>query len=148
MDDEVMPAEGGAQAPQKSAGKPAPVSFDGDDVAVDGECGAGSAGVEGACDARATLKWPYKSREGQERALRRAEVAEESEESPESDGESDSESSHENHRRVPVEEVKNDASESEQLPNEAVVGCSDPEHEDAAAEPAAMITTNILAERA
>ena len=88
--------------------------------------GAVSYGAEEP-DARATLKWPYKSHEAQERALRRAEAAEESEESPESDGESDSESFHENHRRVPVEEVENDASESEQLSDEAVVGCQDPE---------------------
>ena len=65
-------------------------------------------------DARAPLRWPYRNREQQERALRRAAEAEESESTPESDEESEEEEKNSISQRESDEEAKSESGQSEQ----------------------------------
>ena len=113
-------------------------------TAPPGVSGSGTAAPEG----RATLRWPFRTREQQELAQQRAAKAAKSESEPESEMESDNESSQSADGRERNEQVESDSGESSQQSSDAVLPGQEPQQNQAGTEADAVITAETIPPRA
>ena len=113
-------------------------------TAPPGVSGSGIAAPEG----RATLRWPFRTREQQERAQQRAAKAAKSESEPESEMESDNESLQSADGRERNEQVESDSGESSQQSSDAVLPGQEPQQNQPGIEADAVITAETIPLRA